>query len=46
MLTQVFMNHFQPIMDDIDKMAKKGLQATFKQIYEVFCNVLPILVDI
>ena len=31
---------------NIDKITKKGLQATFKQIYAVFCNVLPILVDI
>ena len=30
MLTQAFMNHFQPIADNIDKMAKKSLQATFR----------------
>ena len=46
MQTQAFMNHFQPITDKIDKMAKKSLQATFKQMYAVFCNVLPILVEI
>ena len=46
MLTQAFVNHFQPIMDNIDKMARKSLQATFKQMYAVFCNVLPILVDV
>ena len=45
MLTQAFINHFQPIMDNIDKMAKKSLQATFRYVYAVFCNVLPILVD-
>ena len=27
-------------------MAKMGLQATFKQMYAVFCNILNILVDI
>ena len=46
MLTQAFMNHSQPITDDIDKMAKKSLQATFKQMYAVFFNVFPILVNI
>ena len=46
MLTQAFINHFQPITDNIDKIAKKSLQAPFKQMYAVFCNVLPTLVDI
>ena len=44
MLTQAFMSHFQPITANIDKMAKKGLQDTIKQMYAVFCNVS--LVDI
>ena len=30
----------------IDKMAKKDLQAIFTQMYTVFCNVLPKLVDL
>ena len=46
MVNQAFMNHFQPILANIDKMAKEGLQATFKQIYAVFCNILHILVNI
>ena len=46
MVNQAFMNHFQPIMANVDKMAKEGLQATFKQIYAVFCYILPTLVDI
>ena len=36
MVNQSFLNYFQPIMANIDKMAKEGLQATFKQIYAVF----------
>ena len=39
MLTRVFMNQIQPITNNIDKMAKKSLQATFKQMYAVFCNL-------
>ena len=46
MLTQAFINHFQPITDNIDKMAKKSLQATLRYMYAVLCNLLPILVDI
>ena len=46
MVTQAFMNYFQPITANIDKMAKMGLQATFKQMYAVFCNILNILVEI
>ena len=46
MVKQAFMNQSQPILANIDKMAKEGLQATFKQIYAVFCNILHTLVDI
>ena len=46
MVNQAFINHFQPIIANIDKMATEGLQATFEQIYAVFCNILPTLVDI
>ena len=35
MLIQAFINHIQPITANIDKMAKKGLQASFKQTYAV-----------
>ena len=41
MVTQAFMDHFKPITANIDKMAKEGLQATFKQVYAYFCNILP-----
>ena len=46
MVTQAFMDNFQPVAANIDKMAKEGLQATFKQIYADFCNILPTLVYI
>ena len=46
MVKQAFMNQSQPILASIDKMAKEGLQATFKQINAVFCNILSTLVDI
>ena len=39
MLIQAFLNHFKPVMANIEKIAKKGLQTTFKQMYAVICNV-------
>ena len=46
MVKLVFMNHYQPITANIDKMVKKGIHATFKQMYAVFCNILHTLVAI
>ena len=46
MVTEVFITHFQPIVANIDKMAKWSLQATFKWMFAVFCNILPKLFDI
>jgi len=36
MLTQVFINHFEPITTNIDKMAKKGLQAILNKCMQYF----------
>ena len=30
----------------MEKTAKEGQEATFKLIFAVFCNILPVLVDI
>ena len=39
MITQALFNFFQPIKSNIAKMAKKGLQASFKWIYALFCSI-------